>query len=838
MTGAGTTDATGAYAFSGVPDGIYTMTPAKTNVAFTPASRSVVVSGGVSVSGVDFTAVSSLTVSGTISPAVSGSGTTLTLTGGATATANGSGSFTFSGVADGTYTVTPAKTGFTFTPASQPVTVSGASVSAVNFTVAPVTISGSITPTLGGGGATLTLSGAANQTTTANASGSYSFTGLANGSYTVTPSNPGFAFTPASQSVTVNNGSVSAINFTAQMVTISGTITPVASGVGTTVALAGPTTGTATADAAGRYSFGALPDGAYTVTPSKTGFTFSPPSQTVTISGASAAIDFTATATPTFTVSGTVSPGASGMGTTLTLSGATSRTTAADASGSYSFSGVANGSYTVTPAKVGFTFTPASQSIAVSDANVSALNFTAQPVMITGAITPVAGGAGATVTLAGPATATVTADSAGTFTFSALPNGTYTVTPSKSATTFTPTSRSVVIAGGVSVSGVDFTAVSTFSVSGTVSPAASGSGATLTLTGGATATANASGVYTFAVVANGTYTVTPTKAGFTFTPSSRSITVSGANLSGVDFTAQLVTISGSITPAAAGSGTTLTRTGGTTTTADAAGAFTFSGVANGTYTLTPSKSGFTFTPPSQSVTVSNGVSVSGVVFTAAAVSTGITIDANKTAGRSARGANIASGAFSTTAGNELLLAFVEASNVDPGATTVTSVTGGGLTWALVGRTNTQRGTSEIWRAFAPAALTGASVTANLSQWAAAAITVVSFKGVDTSGTGGSGAIGATGSGNALTGAPTASLLTTRNNSYVFGGGSDWDGATARTLGSGQTLVSQFLGTDGDTFWVQRTTNPVAAVGTTVTINDTAPATHRYNLTLVEILPAP
>jgi hypothetical protein len=61
--------------------------------------------------------------------------------------------------------------------------------------------------------------------------------------------------------------------------------------------------------------------------------------------------------------------------------------------------------------------------------------------------------------------------------------------------------------------------------------------------------------------------------------------------------------------------------------------------------------------------------------------------------------------------------------------------------------------------------------------------------------------------------------------------------TARTLGPGQTLVSQFLGTDGDTFWVQRMSAPVPSAGTTATINDTAPANHQYNLTIVEILPA-
>jgi len=332
--------------------------------------------------------------------------------------------------------------------------------------------------------------------------------------------------------------------------------------------------------------------------------------------------------------------------------------------------------------------------------------------------------------------------------------------------------------------------------------------------------------------------VTPTKPGYTFSPASQLIAINNAHVTGVNFTATPITISGTITPAADSSGAiVILNAGPTTATVDAAGAFTFSGMPNGSYTLTPQKSGFTFTPASQTVTVS-GTSVSGVAFTATRASTSvITIDATKTAGRSARGPNIASGAFSTTAGNELLLAFVEASNNEAAATTVTTMTGGSLSWTFVRRTNTQRGTAEVWRAFAPTVLTNATITANLSQWAAAAITVVSFKGVDTTGTNGSGAIGATGGASAPTGAPSASLVTTRANSLVFGAGNDWDGQLARTLGAGQSLVSQFLGTDGDTFWVQRTTNPVAAAGTSVTINDTAPANHQYNLVIVEILPA-
>src|SRR6185437_7438999 len=98
--------------------------------------------------------------------------------------------------------------------------------------------------------------------------------------------------------------------------------------------------------------------------------------------------------------------------------------------------------------------------------------------------------------------------------------------------------------------------VPTFSISGAISPAASGNGATLSLSGTATAsaTADASGNFTFTGLANGSYTVTPSKTGFTFTPASAPITVNGANVTGVNFTANAIvstfSVSGTISPAA------------------------------------------------------------------------------------------------------------------------------------------------------------------------------------------------------------------------------------------------------------------------------------------------
>lgn len=161
------------------------------------------------------------TVSGTITPTAGGSGATVTLSGAASATttANSSGAYTFSGLANGSYAVTPSHSGYIFSPTSANATINGANVSGINFTAtaaATYSISGSIT--LSGAalsGASVALTGPAAANTTTNTSGNYTFPGLANGTYTVTPSNSGDAFTPANQSVTVNGANQTGVNFTA-----------------------------------------------------------------------------------------------------------------------------------------------------------------------------------------------------------------------------------------------------------------------------------------------------------------------------------------------------------------------------------------------------------------------------------------------------------------------------------------------------------------------------------------------------------------------------------------------------------------------------------------------
>lgn len=220
-------------------------------------------------------------------------------------------------------------------------------------------------------GVAIKLIGAATaSTTTTLVNGNYSFTAVPNGNYSVAPSLAGHTFNPASIAVTVGGADVGGNDFTesASFGATSGVFGVVVGAVAQNVmiTLSGANTGSVLTGASGTYSFSGLAAGNYTVTPALAGYVFSPASNAVTtISGGN-------TTSPTFTASvyapatssivGTVS-GAVMKDVFITLSGTNSGSTVTDASGNYSFSGLAAGSYTVTPFLTGHTFSPVSNSV-------------------------------------------------------------------------------------------------------------------------------------------------------------------------------------------------------------------------------------------------------------------------------------------------------------------------------------------------------------------------------------------------------------------------------------------------------------------------------------------
>lgn len=353
---------------------------------------------------------------------------------------------------------------------------------------------------------------------------------------------------------------------------ISGTITTSA-GVGingVTVSTGGSST---TTNSSGAYTISNLAAGSYTLTPSLTGYSFSPVNRAVSITSANVTgQNFTGTPpASTYSISGTIttSSGAAISGVTVSR-GAASVTT--NSSGVYTFTGVANGSYTITPSLTGYTFSPVNRAVTVSGANLTGQNFTGTPPTSGNALSngvPVNSSVNSTsansdfkeFTVAIPsgasnlniATTNATGDIDLYVRFGSSPGtatGQYDCRPYTSSGNETCSFASPSVgtyyvrvygyATGVrtfTITASWGSAPTTYSIAGTIttSTGTAISGVTVSR-GGATTTTNSSGVYTFTGLANGTYTITPSLTNYTFSPTSRSVSVSGANVTGQNFT--------------------------------------------------------------------------------------------------------------------------------------------------------------------------------------------------------------------------------------------------------------------------------------------------------------
>ena len=192
--------------------------------------------------------------------------------------------------------------------------------------------------------------------------------------------------------------------------------------------------------------------------------------------------------------------------------------------------------------------------------------------------------------------------------------------------------------------------------------------------------------------------------------------------------------------------------------------------------------------------------------------------------------------FSTNYPNEVVIVvFVLAKD----AQTVSSMANtSGLTWANVTRANTQAGSVEVWRAFAPTPIANQTITATFSGSAVSGNSmVVGFVGADLTGTNGSGAIGATQVANGTTSAPTVSLTTTRDSSFVLGGWNNPAQNSATTAGAGQTLI-RAVGdaTNTCSSSINIVSTLFATSGSAATISGTA-TMNAWNAVAIEILPA-
>lgn len=142
-------------------------------------------------------------------------GVTISRTGGESVRTNSAGYYSFANLVSGSYTLIPSLSGYAFSPSSRIVALNSANVGGQNFIGGtPYRITGRIAASSGAAmvNVGVTLTGPGTVTTATNSAGYYSFV-VPNGTFTVTPAQSGFSFTPSARQVVVNGADLGGQNF-------------------------------------------------------------------------------------------------------------------------------------------------------------------------------------------------------------------------------------------------------------------------------------------------------------------------------------------------------------------------------------------------------------------------------------------------------------------------------------------------------------------------------------------------------------------------------------------------------------------------------------------------
>ena len=393
-------------------------------------------------------------ISGRVTEGGSGlGGVTITASGGhsQTVTTNSNGEYTVTGVPHGaTVTITPTRSGYSFTPQSRSISNITQNQTDIDFTAEKITYTISGRVRIGHmflADVAIYASGGHSQKVTTNHLGQYTISGVPHGAtVTITPVLYGYDFTPQSRSISNITHHQTGIDFVASKITysISGRVTEAGYGLeGVKITASGDFNMDVTTYADGGYTFLGVPQGAnVTITPALDGYSFTPQSRSISnISQNQTGIDFDA-ARITYRIWGMVTEGGSGLGgVTIEASGGHSQTVTTFESsinprlnGLYTLTGVPHGAtVTITPRRSGYSFTPQSRSISNITEDVIMVNFIATKVTynISGRVTLGDSGLeGVTIEASGDHSQTVTTNSNGYYTVTGVSHGaTVTITP-------------------------------------------------------------------------------------------------------------------------------------------------------------------------------------------------------------------------------------------------------------------------------------------------------------------------------------------------------------------------------------------------------------------------
>lgn len=239
-----------------------------------------------------------------------------------------------------------------------------------------------ISGTVGAAFANIQLTGSASESVTSSSTGRYWFTRLKSGTYVVTPSLTGYTFSPSSRTVTLTSSNLSALNFSATAVPklTSLQVTPnsftlTSAGGSEQLQVEANYSNESTGNVTQNATY--ISNNTLVATVSQTGLVKAVGNGTATVvvsyNGLSSNVNVTvAIPTATYSISGSV-----GLAyATVALTGTSSAGVTASSTGAYAFNSLLAGSYSITPSLSGYTFTPASRSATITNANVSGVNFT------------------------------------------------------------------------------------------------------------------------------------------------------------------------------------------------------------------------------------------------------------------------------------------------------------------------------------------------------------------------------------------------------------------------------------------------------------------------------
>jgi hypothetical protein len=288
----------------------------------------------------------------------------------------------------------------------------------------------------------------------------------------------------------------------------------------------------------GSFTLVGVPAGSYTVSAAKFDHTFTAGfSNPVAVSANVSALDFTGVRAK-WTVSGKVMNGATPLPGAVVSDGTRSATT--NATGDYSLTGVPSGRYTLTATLAGWAFrsTGFTNPVEVNGGNLSNLSFAPTGVTLSGRI--LGASVAATVTDGVRSVVSYLSGSTWYYSLTNVPPGSRTLSAAISGATVTPSTFSnPLIVGATSMSGLDFVVAGgtvTFTISGTVTGPKGPLAGVKVGDGTRLALSDETGKFRLLGVPAGAFTVTPLLDGVTFTPASRSVTVSTADVGAIDFT--------------------------------------------------------------------------------------------------------------------------------------------------------------------------------------------------------------------------------------------------------------------------------------------------------------